>query len=245
VETAAGAGVELAYEETTGEGPALLLVHGMGGASRALERVRDELGAPARVIAYDRRGYGDSQAPEPYERTTVQEQAEDAAALLEALDATPAVLCGSDFGALVCLDLALRHPRAVAGAVLIGPPLLWLVAGGSEELAEQRELLETALRDGGRRQAIEAWLEPGADPARAQRAVASAPAFFADWSGLTAWPATRRDLRTIAAPLVVLDPERRSPAATAAGDALAGFAPAARREAGTDATAALRTLLDA
>jgi len=244
VETAAGAGVELAYEET-GEGPALLLVHGMAGASPALERARSELRARARVIAYDRRGYGDSQAPEPYERTTVQEQAEDAAALLEALGAAPAVLCGSDFGALVCLDLALRHRALVRGAVLLGPPLLWLVPGGSEELAAERELLETELRDGGRRQAIEAWLGPDADPAGAELAASSAAAFFADWSGLTTWPATRRDLRTIAAPLVVLDPERRSPAATAAGDALVGLAPAARREAGIDATAALRALLDA
>lgn len=244
METAAGAGVELAYDGS-GEGPAVLLVHGIAGPSAALERVRGELGSRARVIAYDRRGYGRSQAPEPYERTTVQEQAEDAAALIEGLNASPAILCGADFGALVCLDLVLRHRALVRGAVLVGPPLLWLVAGGSEELAAERELLETALRDGGREEAIEAWLGPGADAARVERAKASPAAFFADWSGLSSWPATRRELRGLAAPLVVLDPERPSPAAAAAGDALADLAPDARRERGTDPVPALRALLDA
>lgn len=244
VETAAGAGVELAYD-ASGEGPTVLLVNGMGGESPALERAREELGSRARVIAYDRRGYGRSQAPEPYERTTVQEQAEDAAALIGGLDAAPAILCGADFGALVCLDLALRHGAIVRGAVLIGPPLLWLVAGGSEELGAQRELLETALRDGGRRQAIEAWLGAEASAARVERTASSASAFFADWSGLSTWPATKRELRAIAAPLIVLDPERPSRAVAAAGDVLADVAPAARREPGTDAAAALRALLDA
>ena len=72
----------------------------------------------ARVIAYDRRGYGASGAPEPYEGTTVEEQAEDAAALLRALDAAPAVVFGDGFGALVALDLVKRHAALVRAVVL-------------------------------------------------------------------------------------------------------------------------------
>lgn len=242
MEKVAGAGVELAYE-ATGEGPTVLVVHGMAGASAALRRVAPELGAGARVIAYDRRGYGGSEAPQPYERTTVQEQAEDAAALIGALGAAPAILCGEDFGALVCLDLALRHGRLVRGAVLLGPPALWLVPAGSEELASEREVLETALRDGGRRDAIAAWLGPAADPARVERAAGSPAGFFADWAGLSTWPATRRELRGISVPLVVLDGERDAPALHAAADALAALAPNASREPGSDPVEALRAMV--
>ena len=66
-----GAGVPLAVDER-GEGPPVLVVHGIG-------RPPTPLDLPARVIAYDRRGYGESGMPEPYEATTVNEQAEDAA----------------------------------------------------------------------------------------------------------------------------------------------------------------------
>ena len=61
-----GAGVELAYEET-GTGPAVVLVHGMADDRAAWPAEIPGL----RTIAYDRRGYGESSAPEPYDRTTV------------------------------------------------------------------------------------------------------------------------------------------------------------------------------
>src|SRR5688500_14611017 len=96
-----GAGVELHYE-ARGEGsPAVLVVHAMGSDATAWEPVLDELSAGgARAIAFDRRGYGSSGAPQPYAATTVQEQAQDTGALLEALAVVPAQLVGDGFGAL-------------------------------------------------------------------------------------------------------------------------------------------------
>src|SRR6185312_17481583 len=73
---AAGAGVELEYEER-GSGDAVLLVHDLAADHLTmLERVAG-LGH-MHVIAYARRGYGASGAPEPYAGTTVHEQAQDA-----------------------------------------------------------------------------------------------------------------------------------------------------------------------
>ena len=95
-----GAGVALNVVER-GSGRAVLLVHGIASDAQALEPIADALSSQARVIAYDRRGYGSSGAPEPYHGTTVAEQAEDAAALLRALDPGPA------------LDDVERHPRAL------------------------------------------------------------------------------------------------------------------------------------
>ena len=75
------AGVLLAVTFDSGpEGaPAVVLVHGMSGTAWPLDALE------GRVVAYDRRGYGDSGAPEPYVQTTVHEHAEDLAALVRAL----------------------------------------------------------------------------------------------------------------------------------------------------------------
>src|SRR5437867_4345930 len=152
-----GVGVALAYEQR-GEGPAVLLVHGMADDAAGWLTLAEQLAPAVRAIAYDRRGYGASGAPEPYERTTVEEQAEDAAALLRALDAAPAVVCGRDLGALVCLDLCKRHAGLVRAAALVDPPLFAFVPDATEQLAKQRQALEQALRDGGPEGAVDTYL---------------------------------------------------------------------------------------
>jgi pimeloyl-ACP methyl ester carboxylesterase len=222
--TVEGAGVALAYEEA-GSGPAIVLVHGMAADRTAWDQVPG-----ARTIAYDRRGYGGSEAPEPYTATTVAEQAEDLAALLGALDARPALGVGADFGALVVLDLALRHPGALRAAVLIDPPLFQLV-DALEPLAAERAELEQALRDGGPARAVEVWLAAHGVGDRERRGVArrDAAAFFADYGGQATLSIARRDLRSLSLPVAVLDSPHASAHARAASDAVAGLIPDARR----------------
>lgn len=237
------AGVELAVEER-GDGPAVLLVHGIADDARGWLPVADELAPVARAIAYDRRGYGASGAPEPYVGTTVEEQAEDAVRVIDALTAAPAVLCGRDLGALVCLDLAKRHAGLVRGVVVIDVPLFAFVPEATEVLAGQRVRLEEALRAGGPRAAVAEYLagEPADRVARAQDA---ALAFFADYAGLASWPVGRRDLKALAPPLVIADGAGAPPHVRAAGDALARLAPHGRREpeAGTGPAKLVRELL--
>jgi pimeloyl-ACP methyl ester carboxylesterase len=240
-----GAGVPLACFER-GSGPAVLLVHGMADGAAGWEDTAEALAAGARTIAYDRRGYGGSGAPEPYERTTVEEQAEDAVALLAALDAAPAVVCGRDFGALVCLDLCKRHSGLVRAAVLLDAPVLQFSAAAAEILSDERVALEQALRDGGPGRGVDAWLdargEPGESPRRT-RARADHAGFFADYGGLASWPVTRAELRALAMPLVVLTSPGASGPIREAADALAGLAPAARRQEAAEPGAAIRALL--
>ena len=152
-----GAGVALNVVER-GAGAPVLLIHGLASDAEAMAPAAEALAADARVIAYDRRGYGASGAPEPYRGTTVEEQAQDAAALLAALDAGPAVVCGDGFGALVALDLAKRHRPLVRAAVLSDPPLFMFVPEATERLAAQHVELEAAVREGGPEAGVEAWL---------------------------------------------------------------------------------------
>ncbi len=158
--TVEGAGVELAYEDTGTDPPTTLVIHGMASGASASAALRAAL--PGRVIAHDRRGYGGSGAPEPYAATTVQEQGEDAAALLGAVAAAPVRVVGFGFGALIALDLLVRRAELVVSAVLCDAPLLAFVPEANESLSAQRQQLEDALREGGPPAAIERWLGPDA-----------------------------------------------------------------------------------
>src|SRR3954467_5123977 len=173
--TAEGAGVALAYE-IEGSGTAVLLVHDIASDRLGLPVMPAH--PPTRSIRYDRRGYGESGAPEPYVGTTVMEQAEDAAALLGALDVDEAVVAGIGFGALIALDLAVRHVALVRAVVAADPPLYAFVPEANEELAEQRRVLQDSMATGGPDAAVEAWLAGRADPDALARAKASHQGFF-------------------------------------------------------------------
>ena len=238
-----GAGVALHYDER-GDGRPLLVVHGMASDAAAWAPALDELAAAgARAIAYDRRGYGASGAPQPYAATTIQEQAEDAAALMTALEAAPALLVGDGFGALVVLELLVRRPRLATAAVLGDPPLFAFVASATQALADERTMLEQALRDGGPGEAIHAWIASRADIVRPARASTSPLGFFADYAGQLSWSPSRRELREIAVPVaVVTGPASPAHLVAAAGVAAARLADV-RRSTDGDAVAAARALL--
>ena len=144
-------GVELEWSEQ-GKGPPVLLIHETAVDRAAWEGVSSALGDHgARAISYDRRGWGASTEPPGYARTTVEEQSEDAAVLLESVSAGSAgsaVLAGAGLGAIIALDLAARRPDLVAGTVLVEPPLLSLLPEATELLAADRRALEAAAGEG-------------------------------------------------------------------------------------------------
>jgi len=235
--TAEGAGVALAYE-IEGSGTPVLLVHDIAS---------DRAGVPvvpgARSIRYDRRGYGDSGAPEPYVGTTVMEQAEDAAALLGSLDVPAAVVAGIGFGALIALDLAVRHGAIVRAVVAADPPLYPFVPEANEELAEQRRVLQDSMATGGPDAAVEAWLAGHADADAVERAKASHRGFFADYAGLASWPVTRGQLRSLAVPVTVVTSASTPWHVARAAEALVSLVPRAQRREDGDVSAAAAALV--
>jgi pimeloyl-ACP methyl ester carboxylesterase len=230
-----GAGVALHYTER-GSGQPLLVIHAMGSDAQAWSSSCETLaGAGFRAIAYDRRGYGSSGAPSPYAATTVQEQAEDAAALLGRLDAVPAVVVGDGFGALVALELLVRRPGLASAAVLADLPLFAYVPAATAALAAERVLLEDALREGGPQEAVRSWLGEGADVSR----VASwQRGFFADYAGQASWSPSRGELRGVGVPVAVVTGARSAAHVVAAADAAAALLPRAVRVGDGDVVAA-------
>jgi len=123
-------GVRLHYEEH-GAGAPILCVHGGGSAALMWGDAVEVLARLGRVIAYDRRGCARSERPQPY-RTSVAEQADDAAGLLDAVAAGPAVVIGRSYGGAVAIDLALRHPGRVRALVLLEGDALGLSSSALE-----------------------------------------------------------------------------------------------------------------
>lgn len=146
-------GVRLYYEER-GSGAPILCIHGGGSSAVMWADAVEQLARLGRVIAYDRRGCARSERPEPYERTTVAEQA-DAAALLDALAATPAVVIGRSYGGAVAVDLALRYPDRVRALALLEGDALGL----SPTALEWTRAIGDRLREGAAQDGTDAVYE--------------------------------------------------------------------------------------
>jgi esterase len=141
-------GIGLYYEER-GEGDAIVCIHGGGSSALLWAEAVEQLARLGRVIAYDRRGCTRSERPEPYERTTVAEQADDAATLLETLAAAPAVVIGRSYGGAVAADLALRYPDCVRALVLLEGDALGLSPAGLEWTRAIRDRLRQVAAERG------------------------------------------------------------------------------------------------
>jgi pimeloyl-ACP methyl ester carboxylesterase len=100
-----------------GDGPALVLVHGLGGVASNWRLVAPALTAERRVIVPELPGHGGS---ERLERASSLDPFADALfAVVEAEDAVPAPWIGHSLGGLVSLRAAVRRPHAVTGVVLV------------------------------------------------------------------------------------------------------------------------------
>ncbi|HXW58267.1 MAG TPA: alpha/beta hydrolase [Solirubrobacteraceae bacterium] len=108
--------------EQTGEGPPVVLLHGLTATRRYVVMGSGALARTGhRVIAYDARGHGrSSPAGDPcaygYERL-----AADLGELLDAAEAPRAVLVGASMGAHTIARFALDHPERVMALALITP----------------------------------------------------------------------------------------------------------------------------
>jgi 3-oxoadipate enol-lactonase len=93
-----------------------VLSHALGCDLTMWDALANQLAVDCRVIAYDHRGHGSSDAPEgPY---AMADLADDAARLLRELDTGPVVWIGLSMGGMVGQELALRHPGLVGALVL-------------------------------------------------------------------------------------------------------------------------------
>ncbi|MBP2303803.1 alpha/beta fold hydrolase [Azospirillum melinis] len=112
-------GVRLHYMEA-GEGPPVVLLHGNVSAlgDSLASGLFQRLARTHRVIAFDRPGMGHSNRPRD-RAWTPEDQADLLAQAFAALEIENAVVVGHSYATLVALALALDHPQAVKGLVLM------------------------------------------------------------------------------------------------------------------------------
>jgi 3-oxoadipate enol-lactonase len=109
-------GKELAVE-VEGEGPAVLLVHGLGGTSNFYQVQVGALAERHTVIRVDSAGAGRSPVADGI---SVESHADDLAAVLDELGISSAAVVGHSMGTLVVRSLAARYPDKVSALALLG-----------------------------------------------------------------------------------------------------------------------------
>jgi pimeloyl-ACP methyl ester carboxylesterase len=115
------AGQTLHYTDTGGSGPAIVMIHGLGGQLRNFARpMVDDLARDYRVIRVDRPGSGYSPRSAGAS-ARLRVQAETIAELIRILKLGRPLVVGHSLGGAVALSLALNHSDVVGGLALIAP----------------------------------------------------------------------------------------------------------------------------
>ncbi|MFE3452826.1 alpha/beta fold hydrolase [Nonomuraea sp. NPDC059194] len=110
-------GVRLVCRDSGGQGPAVLLLHGLAGQSREWEPLGEHLGGRYRLLALDQRGHGASE-PRPGD-TSRSAFVADAVAVIRELGVGPVVLVGQSLGGVTAIQTAAAHPDVVRGLLLV------------------------------------------------------------------------------------------------------------------------------
>lgn len=96
--------------------PALVLANSLGSDLHIWDDVAEQLSEYFRIVRYDIRGHGLSEAsPPPY---SARDLSEDVVALMDLLEISRAVICGVSVGGIIAQSLALDHPERVRALVL-------------------------------------------------------------------------------------------------------------------------------
>lgn len=124
----------------------LVLLHGFTGSVAQWAVVRPLLAAEHRVICYDLRGHGHTDAPEAIASYTIDAYAADLAGLLDHLGVERAHVLGSSFGGMVALEFALQHPTRLHSLILADTSAGPRCVEFSEPIAAHEDGIERALR---------------------------------------------------------------------------------------------------
>jgi len=135
-------GIELAYADR-GAGLPVVLLHGFPLDHTMWAAQLDALAGACRVIALDLCGFGQSGVRDG--TATMEQMADDAAGLLDALGIGSAAICGLSMGGYVALAFWRRHAARTAAFVLCDTRA---AADAPAIAAARRETAEQVLREG-------------------------------------------------------------------------------------------------
>jgi pimeloyl-ACP methyl ester carboxylesterase len=214
----AGDGTSLQHE-VLGAGEPMLFLHG-GFAGRDTFARQHPLAERFRLVLCDLRGHNGAEALLPPEYGFETTEAADLIAVLDAEGIERASLVGHSSGGAVAFAFTRRHPERVGRLVLLEPTLFSLLP--PDLLAQERAFYEglIALAKVGQATpathavvahiAGEGW-EARARPAAIAQVEAAAPMLAAHLRALLALQVTPDDVRSLAAPALVVHGRRSLP----------------------------------
>jgi pimeloyl-ACP methyl ester carboxylesterase len=212
------------YYELRGSGSTVLFISGATGDAGHWTEVADVLAGEYTVLTYDRRANSRSPRPDNWTAAPVDEQADDAAELLRALDLAPAVAYGNSGGAQILTNVALRHPSVLRGAIFHEPPYLEVTSAAEEVGGRLQQLVGEGMAKGGPAMATELFLRWVAgdeafesfDPELRDRMLGNGEVLFGlELEGVMPYLPTPHQLADVKLPCVVASGvDNRDPAAT-------------------------------
>lgn len=138
------------YHEILGDGPLFLCISGANGSADIWRPLAKRLEKHFRVVMYDRRGFSRStlSGAQDYDHR-LETDADDAARLIRHLSPEePATVLGSSSGAIVSLELLLRHPGVIRDLLCHEPPAMKLLPDCEELIAGQEEIYQLYRKQG-------------------------------------------------------------------------------------------------
>lgn len=210
-ETTTADGARLEYE-VLGEGPPLLLLHGLLASRFVFSRQRDAFAAHHRLILPSFRGHDGSDARIPPNYGVCGSDVEDVRAIMDAEGIGRADIFGHSSAGATGFALARHHPGRVRRAVLLEPTLLSLLPPAEMAKIEPdyREIVRIATAEGpmaGLAIALHflsnggwAALDPTEQSRRLARMAASAPIIGPHVQGLLDVAVTEADVHALACP---------------------------------------------
>jgi pimeloyl-ACP methyl ester carboxylesterase len=111
--------LSLNVEEKGSGDISLVFLHYWGGTHRTWNKVVSQLENSFHTVAYDMRGWGQSEATES--GYSISDLADEATSLIQQLGLKKYVLIGHSMGGKVAQILASRHPAGLVGLILVAP----------------------------------------------------------------------------------------------------------------------------
>ena len=145
-------GVDLYYQMNGNQGDPLVLIHGSWGDHLNWAPVIDGLSQYFRVIAFDRRGHGQSEKVAT--QGSFDEDARDAEELIKQIGLAPAHVVGNSGGASIALKLAALNPSILRSLIVHEPPLFDLLKDDPStaqipvEIRKRTEIVAKTLQSG-------------------------------------------------------------------------------------------------
>jgi pimeloyl-ACP methyl ester carboxylesterase len=106
-----------------GDGPVIILIHGLASSAATFEKVIPDLSERYRCVSIELLGFGESPTPAGALYTLEEHVASIAATIKSLRLDAPFILVGHSLGGLLCARYAAQNPAQVSRLVLVSPPI--------------------------------------------------------------------------------------------------------------------------